>query len=214
MIGYFIVMVVAVSTIAGLGAYVAQSTNLAHRRNDMIAAIQYAEGGAVIACTDLNAAITNKTGTLGDRLVANRGYTLNSSVGTGSERVYQRTISSPFTNQPVTAQIWLPNAGAAKTARVVATATKNKVTQTATVNVTMSWGFPAAIISTNPGNTSTSTSKSTSSGNVAVNGDKSGPIIVDGGTGLAVLANGWVNLDPTYAKIPASAISATNFGGQ
>ena len=60
MIGYFIVMVVTISTIAGLGAYVAQSTSVAHRRNDMIAAIQYAEGGAVIACTDLNAAITRR----------------------------------------------------------------------------------------------------------------------------------------------------------
>ena len=46
---------------------------------------------------------------------------------------------------------------------------------------------------------------------MVVDGDKSGPIIVDGNIGLAILANGHVNLDPTYAKIPASAISSTNW---
>src|SRR5216117_2526681 len=81
MIGYFIVMVVAVSTIAGLGAFVAQSTSLAHRRNDMIAAIQYAEGGVVIGCSNLNTAFTSRTGTLGERL-GNRGYVLNRSAST------------------------------------------------------------------------------------------------------------------------------------
>src|SRR6266576_2014026 len=115
MIGYFIIMVVALSTIAGLGAYVAQSTNLAHRRNDMIAAIQYAEGGAVIACKDLSAALTSsKTGNMNSRL-ATRGYAQNNSLTTSSETVYERTISSPFTNQTVTARIWLTNAAAPKT---------------------------------------------------------------------------------------------------
>jgi hypothetical protein len=213
LIGYFIVMVVAVSTIAGLGAFVAQSTNLAHRRNDMIAAIQYAEGGAVIACRELNAAFTstNRTLALSTKLVY-KGYTLNSSLSTASQNVYQRTIASPFTNQTVTAQIWLPNARTFETAKVVAAATTGKVTQKATVNVQLTWADPATILSTSAGTKSTGVSKANAQdGNVVIQGDKSGPIIVDGGGGLAVMANGQVNLDPTYANIPSSAVSKTNY---
>ncbi|PYI82751.1 MAG: hypothetical protein DME26_16550 [Verrucomicrobia bacterium] len=212
MIGYFIVMVVTISTIAGLGAYVAQSTSVAHRRNDMIATIQYANAGAVIACNDLNGAVTNTSGSLNSRLV-NQGYTVNSSASTSSQTVYERTISSPFTNQTATAQIWLPTGSSPTTARIVATATKGTVTQKATANVNMTWAFPGAIISTNPGTKNTAVTKNTSSGNVVVNGDKTGPIVVDGGSGLAILANGYVNLDPLYTtNIPKSAISGTNFG--
>ena len=211
MIGYFIVMVVAVSTIAGLGAYVAQSTNLAHRRNDMIAAIQYAEGGAVTACKDLDGTLTTtKTGGNMNSRLANKGYAQNNSVSTSSDTVYERTISSPFTNQTVTAQIWLPNVSVPKTARIVATAIKGKVTQTATVNVRMTWGYPAAIISTNPGIKTSSTGKDNNSGNVAVNGGNNGPIIVDANTGEAILANGWVNMDPD-ASVDRTAVSATNY---
>ena len=212
MIGYFIVMVVTVSTIAGLAAFVAQSTNLAHRRNDMIAAIQYAEGGAVIGCGDLNVAISNRTGTLSAKL-QNKGYAMNDSLSTSSQLVFERTMTGvPFTNQTVTAQIWLTNAPTPTTAKVVATATTGKVTHKTTVNVKLAWVYPAAIISINPGSTDSGMSASTAKkGNVVVNGDRSGPIIVDGGVGLAILANGRANIDNNYAHIPASAISQTNF---
>ena len=213
MIGFLILMVVTISTIAGLGAYVAQSTHLAHRRNDMIAAIQYAEGGAVIACNNLNSVITNKstTGNLTSKF-ANLGYSQNGSLSTASQTVYERTISAPFGNQTVKAQIWLPNTSPPTSARIVTTTTKGKVTQKATVNVRVAWAYPGAIISTNPGTTSNGVDKGTAQdGNVVINGDKSGPIVVDGGPGLAILANGHVNLDPVYAKVPASAISSTNY---
>jgi hypothetical protein len=176
----------------------------------MIAATQYAEGGAVIACSNLNASIVGTSGSLNSRLV-NLGYAKNDSASTSSQTVYQRTISSPFTNQTVTAQIWLPIGTAPVSAKIVGTATKGKVTQKATVNVKMAWGYPAAVISTNPGTKNSSVTKDIDCGNVVVNGDKTGPIVVDGGTGLAVLANGYVNLDPTYAKLPAGSVSGTNY---
>jgi len=209
MIGFLIIMVVTVSTLAGLGAYVAQSTNLAHRRNDMIAAIQFAEGGAVIACNDLNSVVTNKANSSLNSKLVNMGYSQIGSLNTSSETVYQRTISAPFGNQTVTARMWLPNTTTSKpeSARIVATAAKGKVTRTVTVNLKMKWAYPAAIVSTNPGKKTTSNSKDTDSGNVAVNG---APIVVDGGSGLAILANGYVNVDPG-AQVPPGAISSTNY---
>jgi hypothetical protein len=86
------------------------------------------------------------------------------------------------------------------------------VTQKATLNFSVGWGYPAAIISVNDGTTSTSVAKAAGqAGNVVINGDKSGTIVVDGGPGLAVLANGRVNLDTNYVNAPVSAYSMTNY---
>src|SRR4029077_6967500 len=91
-------------------------------------------------------------------------------------------------------------------------ATVGSVVQSATVYVKMAWAYPAAIISVNDGTTDTSVAKaSAQAGNVVINGDKSGPIVVDGGPGLAVLANGRVNMDTNYVNAPASAYSMTNY---
>jgi hypothetical protein len=48
-------------------------------------------------------------------------------------------------------------------------------------------------------------------GNVVINGDKSGPIVVDGGTGYAVMANGRINYDTNYANPTATAYSQSNW---
>jgi hypothetical protein len=146
------------------------------------------------------------------------GYSKNTSLSTAQMNVYQRTISSPFTNQTVTAQIWIA-ATVPTNATVIGQSTIGQVTQQSTTHVNISLGGatrfiglpPAAIISDNPGTTQTSFSKDTDCGNVCINGDKTGPIIVDGGDANAVIANGRVNVDTNYAKIPTSAISATNY---
>jgi Tfp pilus assembly protein PilX len=162
-LAYFILVLVAFSTMAGLAAYVTQTTRQANRRSDMIAAQQYAEAGAVIACSELNRAVTNKLGTLATSLATNSGggYTRNDALSTTSTNVYERTIASPFTNQTVKAQIWLPTAPSPLGAKVVGVATTRQVTQQAAVNVKLSWAYPAAIISTGTGTASTGLDKGT-----------------------------------------------------
>lgn len=179
----------------------------------MVAANQFALGAAVVACNDLNAAVTNGSGAISSRLTTlATPYTLNSTLSTSAQKIYERTISLPFTNQTVLAQVWLPNGSSSTTAKVVTTATVGSVTQSATVNVKMAWAYPAAIISVADGSTDTSVSKtSAQDGNVVVNGDKSGPIIVDGGPGLAVMANGRLIMDTNYVHPPSSAYSVTNY---
>src|SRR5438309_1500713 len=107
-LAYFVIVVIAVSAMVGVSTYVSQSARLAHRRSDMIAARQYAESGAVIAGLDVSDAYTNQASSFPGNLTGLAiPYALNSSLSAGSTSVYQRTISAPFSNQTVTAQIWV-----------------------------------------------------------------------------------------------------------
>jgi len=208
-------MLILLSAMAGLASYVTQSVRLSSRRTDMITAFQYAQSGACLAGADLQNAVTNSGGSdFFATLQSNPAgaYTFMSELSGSQQKIYQRTITTPFTNQTVTAQIWMTNQPSPPSARIVSVATVGSVTQTSILHVDMKFGYGAAIISDNKGTTTTSTSKSTTAGNVCINGDKTGPIVVDGGDGLAILANGRANIDTTYAHIPASAISMTNYG--
>jgi hypothetical protein len=130
---------------------------------------------------------------------------------TSSQVVYERTITAPFSGQAVAAQILLPNSPSPASAKIVARATTGKVTQQATVNVEITWGFPAAIISVSPGTTSKDVDKSAAQGgNVVMAGNASGRTIVDGGLGKAVLANGRLNVGAA-ATLPMAAVSTTNY---
>ena len=214
-LAYFVILLVVAGAIASLGAYVTQSTRLSARRSAMIAAKQFAIGAAVIAARDLNTVVTNaSSSSLGSKLMGlASAYTFNSGLSTSTNNVYQRTISSPFSNQTVVAEIVVPVGSSPNSAQIVTTATVRSVTQSATVNINMAWGYAAAIISVNQGTTDTSNAKSSGqAGNVAINGGSSGPIVVDGGPGLAVLANGRVNYDTNYVNPPVSAYSMTNWG--
>jgi len=207
-----LVTVTVVTIAAGITALVAQGSKVTLSRSNMISAQEFAQGAAVIACTDLNTALTKAVGTLGNNLqTANNPYSRVSSSAAGV--LYQRTIAAPFSNQTATATILLPNTNAPSSAKITGSATVGSVTQTATVNVRMAWGYPAAIVSVNDGSTDTSNTKANGqAGNVAIDGDKLGPIIVDGGSGLAVLANGRINYDTNYMTIPDSSYSMTNQG--
>lgn len=83
-------------------------------------------------------------------------------------------------------------------------------------NVPAGMGIPAAtIISCNAGTTDTNVTKlsAQAGGNVAVNGAGRGPLVVDGGNGLAILANGNANINISNTPpIPLSTISAANYG--
>jgi hypothetical protein len=213
---FLILVLVLVSSIAALAVYVTSSLTVQHQRNDWTAAEEYADGGAAIACKDLETAFTNQAGTFLSNLVnsTNNAYTLIST--TTSNKVYQRTISSPFTNQTVTAQIWVTNTSAPPDAMVVAMATVRRVTVTNSVHLLMPFAYGAAIISINPGtlsDTSINKTAAQTDGNVVVNGNGSGPMVVDGGKGLAILANGLANISATnLATVSRSAVSMTNYG--
>src|ERR1700693_528429 len=168
---YLLLLVVVASMIAGVATYVSGTGQLESRRRAMVSAQEYAQGGAVIACNELNQAFA---GTLPSSLVA-KGYALNSSLSTSQTNVYQRTISTPFVNQTVLAQILIPTSASPKTSQIVATATVGKDTQNAAVNLNMTWGYPAAIISTNAGTNETGISSGVAKdGNVVVESNGSG----------------------------------------
>ncbi len=188
-IAYFIMVAILVSAIACLAAYVTQTVKNAQRRSDMIRAREYAQGGALVAAADLDAACTNRSGGLCSNLLnsSKAPYTLEPDSSTAEENLYQRKIATPFSNQTVSAQIWIPNAPAPPEAKVVTTAKVGEVTQTATLHLKMQFGYPAAIISDHPGTKQSGTSKGVGQlGNVVVSGGKGGPIVVDGGDGLAI----------------------------
>jgi hypothetical protein len=209
---YLLLMVVMISVLAGVLSYVSGTVQLEHRRSDMSTAQQFAQGGAVIACDELNKAYTTTSGTLASRL-ATKGYALDTSLTTAQTNVYRRTITTPFVNQAVQAQIWIPNSSSFTSVKIVAVATKGKVTQNATVNLKMTWGYPAAIISTNAGTNDTGYAKSAGqAGNVAIDGVAGRPLIVDGNVAKAILANGRANIDPAVGSIPASSVAARTYG--
>jgi hypothetical protein len=210
---YFLLVVILVTAIASVGAYVAQTANVSHRRRDMVSAIQFAQGGAVVACVDLNKAYTNATGFPGNLTTNAVGaYTFDASLSTTQYKVYKRTISALFTNQPVSEQIWVTNSVQPETAKIISTTTVGSVTQHATLNLSLQFGPGAAIVSLNQGVGNNGVSKvQATRGNVVLAGNGHGQIYVDAGTGQAILANG--NLANAAATInPINSVAATQWG--
>ena len=204
-VAYFIFVVILITGIASLATYVTQTTNLTQRRGDMIGSREIAMGGAVVGAANLNRAVTNTTGTFISNITS-QGYAKNNSLSTAQSNVYVRTISAPFSNQTSAVQIWMTNTASPLAARILASATVGKVTQSAAVNVKIGWSRPAAIISTHPGTSSGGASKSTAqAGNVVILGAISAITLVDGD----VIANGRVNID-NKAWVPPASVSMTN----
>lgn len=197
-IAYFLLAIVIVSAIASLYAYSIQNLNLTHRRQNLAAAHEFAEGGVLVGCAALENAFTNTTGNLLSRLqAAPNNFARNNSLSDSRQLVFERVVTAPFTNQSVTVQIWTTNSSSPSKARITATASVGGVTQTNTTHLDLAFGWGAAIISDNPGSTDTGTSKSVAQkGNVVVEGTGSNATIVDGG----ILANGRANTN--YCRVP------------
>ena len=212
-LAYFLLVVIIVIAIASVGAYLAQTSNVVHRRNDMIAAIQFAQGGAVVVCGDVNSSyLTPGAGFPANLATNSPPYTLNAALSTAGQKVYTRTISSPFTNQTVGAQIWVTNTPFPVTAKIVSTATVGNVTQQATVNLQMKFGYGAAIINVNAGIADTGLSRpQAQAGNVVVAGNGSGPLVVYGGPGDAILSNSRANIAGS-ATVDKTSVSDQNWG--
>lgn len=214
---FFLIALVLVWSIAAMAMYVMSNTTLQHRRNDFTAAVEVADGAAVLAAQDLQVAYTNVSGagTFFTRLQTNAtgAYFL---VGTNTNNVvlYQRTISSPFNNQTAVAQIWLTNMPNPSTAQIIAWAAVGNTAATNILNVQMTFGYGAAVVSVNAGDADTSVSKTSAKndGNVVVSGGGKGPLVIYGGTGLAIWANGQANVSSAATGASVSGVSATNFG--
>lgn len=191
-IAYFLLAVIILGSIAALFGYSMHNLNLAQRRQDLVAAYQVVESGAVLGCADLERAGTNATGTLAEGLVNNvPPYALNTTLSSSTEVVYERTVTAPFTNQSVTVRIHLTNSAALVAgAKIMALTQFGSVRQTAVMHAELGYGWGAAILSDAPGDTSTAVTKAAAvAGNVVCAGGGIGPLVVDGG----VLANGRVN---------------------
>lgn len=190
-IAYFLLAVVIVSAIASLYAYSIQNLNLTHRRQNLAAAREFAEGGVLVGCAALENAFTNTTGNLISRLqTAPNNFARNNSLSDSRQLVFERVVTAPFTNQSVTVQIWTVNSSSPGKARITATASVGGVSQTNTTHLDLAFGWGAAIISDNPGSSSMGVSKSIAQdGNVVIVGSGNSNPHIEGG----VLANGQVN---------------------
>jgi hypothetical protein len=188
-IAYLIIAMVVMGTLAAISSYVVTNLQLAGYRQDMITAYQYAQGGAALACRDVETAFTNSGGFVNNLTGSPAYYVKNTARSTNVYTLYARTITSPFTNQNVNLEIWTSSADPARVT-VRSSATVGKSTQTVQANLETVFNFGAAIVSTADGTTSTSVSKSNAQdGNACVSGDAKGPTFISGG----ILANGQAN---------------------
>ncbi|HEY2952877.1 MAG TPA: hypothetical protein VGK40_09855 [Verrucomicrobiae bacterium] len=193
MVAYLAIALVITAAIAAIAGYVVQNIQFNQRRQDMVNAIQFAQGAAAISVQDVCRAYTNtaNSGNFFNNLTTgSTAYTKNTSLSTSSQLVYERTITSPFTNQSVLARIYMTNSISPDSARIVATATFGNSTQSSEVYVEMKFGFPAAILSTAQGDANSGVSKSVAQGgDVVVDGASSGTTKIDGG----IISNGASN---------------------
>jgi len=217
-LAYFIVAVALLLTIASVGAYVSQTSKMSRRKQDMVNALQYAESGAALACSQISDAFNSVSVNSNFLVRLESGaapYTKNTGLSTSTNLVYERSLTSPFTNQTVLVKVKLTNSTAPESVTITASATVGAVTQTAVSQVDMSFGWAAAIISDAPGSTATKADKKAGqAGNVSLTQPAtSGLISVYGG----VLANGRVNTGTVGSgngkvNIDSSTISMTNYG--
>jgi hypothetical protein len=192
-VGYLLFAVVVAASIAGVAGYLAQNLYLSSRRSDMINALQFSEGGAAIACFEIEKAFTNRSGTFLSNLMTNSAgaWTSNSSLSTGGMIVFDRTITAPFSNQAVYVQMRMTNASSPSMLTVISRAGVRGYTNTTTVDMAVQFGYGGAIISDAKGTTANGISKAVAqAGNVVIDGGAKGTTVIEGG----ILANGNVNV--------------------
>jgi hypothetical protein len=210
-IAYIVIAIALLGVLGSVAVYLSQQVGVAGGRKRLTTAYQFADGGGSIAASDLDRAYTTNSANVPLALTTDASfpYTHDTNLSTAGENCYVRTITAPFTNQSVAAQIWLPTGVASPTtARIVTTAIVGNVTKSVNLRLTMIYGWGAAIICTAAGNSSTAVTKSNAqAGNVVVNASTVNKTFVDGG----VIANGTVN-KTANANLAAADISQSNFG--
>jgi len=210
-LAFFMTAIVLMGAVVAVANLSIHSTTMTKRRSDMVSALHFSESGIALGCSHVNAAFLGSTGTFQTRLVGstNAPYTKNNTLSTTSQLVYDRTITTPFTNQPVLVRLFMTNSTSPPEVRVTSSATVSGVTQTNTAYLQMAFGFGAAILSDAVGTTSTATDKKAGqAGNVAIPTPGAGSTtFIDGG----ILANGRVNYSAS-AKLNTNSLSMTNYG--
>src|SRR2546426_2238872 len=63
-VAYFIFLLVVVTAIASVCAFVTQTLSVTHRHNEMVEAMALAEGGVTLAAAELELALTNQSASL------------------------------------------------------------------------------------------------------------------------------------------------------
>jgi len=209
MLGYLFIALIIMATVAALGTLVVQNLNFAQRRQNIVNARQVAQAGAAICAREVEQAFTNGGGGFVSNLTTTlpRVYAVNSALSSASQLVYERTITDPFTNQTILAQVWITNSPSPRKVKCLAKATVGQTSQSSEINMETVLGVAAAIISTAQGDLTTGTSKSDAqNGNVVVVGSSKGLVKVDGG----IDGNGTVNtnacsVDSVNGNLYASA---------
>ncbi len=216
-VAYFILLLVIVTAIAGVSAFVTQTLSITHRHNEMVEALAFAEGGATLAAAELELALTNQTTTLLASLASNPAgdYSKNTDLSTSQSNVYQRVITSPFSGGSVIAQIRTTNGPTILAARIVGTATVGKVTQTANLQVQMGFGYGGAVVSDNFGSSANGVSKATAQqGNVVFKASaqpaRNFAFVLDGGGDYVVRANSMVHIGNNVLIMSSGLISEAN----
>jgi len=196
-VAYFIFLLVMLTALSSVCAFVAQTVSASQRHNDMVQALALAEGGACFAAAELELALTNQSAPFVLNLVNNPAgdYAKNTTLSSSQSNVYQRIIMAPFSGESVLVQIWTPNVPAPLVARIVGSATVGKVTQSASLQVQVRFGYGGAVISDNFGAPGEGVSKQSAlQGNVSFKANAHPGFILDGGGDFAVRANGYAHI--------------------
>lgn len=209
-LAYFVLAVAIMSAVVTVASYSVHATNMTRRRSDMVSALHFSESGMALGCEHVNAAFLGSTGTFQTRLTGSTTapYTYNNNLSSASQLVYDRTVTSPFTNQSVLVRLFMTNSAAPTTVRVATSATVSGVVQSNNAYLEMAFGFGAAILSDAIGTSSTGTAKGDGqAGNVAIpTPGAGGTTFIDGG----IRANGRVNTGTI--KFDSTLLSMTNYG--
>jgi hypothetical protein len=121
-------------------------------------------------------------------------------------RIITAPFASPFTNQTVAVQLRMTNSPSPDAIKVLATAAVGNSSQTVELNLVLTFGAGAAIISTAQGSASTSVSKSCAQGgNVVVDGGGT-TTLIDGG----ILSNGAANTNQSTIDSVGESLYGTS----
>src|SRR6266571_3346065 len=95
LLGYLFVALITMATIAAIAGLVVQNMNYGQRRQSMVNALQFAQGGAAICASEVQQAFTNiAAGIFLTNLVYGANpYTQNTSLSTATTWVFERTIT-------------------------------------------------------------------------------------------------------------------------
>ena len=207
---YAFLAVIILGAIAGVTTYVTHNVQTTQRRQSYGEAYNYSEAGLMLAAADVNSAFTNASSSFLDTLTWSNlaSYKKDIDRSTYNTLVYARTITSPFTNQPVEVELNIPNVADPTKVSIISRASVRGVTVTNTAVVDLTFAYRAVIVSDHVGSSSGTVSEENAMlGNVVIQTAGAGsPLSVDG----RIIANGRVNVGAV--GLGSEYISMTNYG--